>query len=78
MKKVEKLFEKEVLRMINEAMRKTQKVYKADVVGFYECLSIQNPKVWKKVKDRWDDLYENIPVNVKVKLTISDFGSSTK
>lgn len=78
MKKVEKLFEKEVLRMVDEALRKTQKVYKADVVGFYESLSIQNPKVWKKVKSRWDDLYENIPVNVKVKLTISDFGSSTQ
>lgn len=78
MKKAEKLFEEEILRMINEVMRKTQKVYKADVIGFSKSLSISKPKVWKKVKDRWDDLYANIPVHVNVKLTITDFGSSTQ
>ncbi|MNI76772.1 Spore germination protein A3 precursor [compost metagenome] len=78
MEEAEKLFEKRLSQMIESLMWKMQSKYRAEVAGFGECLSIQHPHVWKKVKDHWDDMYEDIPVNVKVKLTISDFGSSTQ
>ncbi|MGG0824048.1 Ger(x)C family spore germination protein [Paenibacillus turicensis] len=76
--KAEKIFEEHLLKMIYSVMKKTQKVYKTDVIGFQQCLSIRNPKMWKKVKERWDEVYENIPVNFDVKLTITDFGASTE
>lgn len=76
--KAEKIFEEHLLKMIHSVMKKTQKVYKTDVIGFQQCLSIRNPKIWKKVKERWDEVYENIPVNFDVKLTITDFGASTE
>ncbi|MBP1905647.1 spore germination protein [Paenibacillus turicensis] len=76
--KAEKIFEEHLLKMIQSVMKKTQKVYQADVIGFQKCLSIRNPKMWKKVKDRWDEVYANIPVDFDVKLTITDFGASTE
>lgn len=76
--KAEKIFEERVMKMIESVMKKTQKVYQADVIGFQECISIRNPKMWKKVKDRWDEVYADIPVKFDVKLTITDFGASTE
>lgn len=76
--KAEKVFEEQVMKMIESVMKKTQKVYQADVIGFQECISIRNPKMWKKVKDRWDEVYADIPVKFDVKLTITDFGASTE
>jgi spore germination protein len=74
----EKFFEEQILKMIESVMKKTQKVYRTDVIGFQECISIRNPKMWKKVKDRWDEVYADIPVKFDVKLTITDFGASTE
>ena len=74
----EKILEKQVMKMIKSVMKKTQKVYQADVIGFQKCISIKNPKMWKKVKDNWDEVYANIPVDFDVKLTITDFGASTE
>lgn len=76
--KAEKIFEEHLLKMIQSVMKKTQKVYKTDVIGFHECLSIRNPKMWKKVKDHWDEVYADIPVKFDAKLTITDFGASTE
>ena len=74
----EKILEKQVMKMIKSVMKKTQKVYQADVIGFQKCISIKNPKMWKKVKDNWDEVYANIPVDFDVKLTITDFGATTE
>ncbi|MNN76248.1 Spore germination protein B3 precursor [compost metagenome] len=57
-------------------MWKMQSKYKTEVAGFGECLSIQHPHVWKKVKDHWDERFSRVPVTFDTKLTITDYGSS--
>ncbi|MNW40997.1 Spore germination protein B3 precursor [compost metagenome] len=78
MEEAEKIFEKRLSQMMNSLMWKMQSKYKVDVAGFGECLSIQHPHVWKKVKDHWDEEFSQIPVTFDIKLKITDFGSSLK
>ncbi|MGQ3479611.1 Ger(x)C family spore germination protein [Paenibacillus sp. TY11] len=78
MKEAEKEFEKEVTRRIKSLMHKLQSEYKVDVAGFGEHLNIEEPQVWKKVKDDWDYKFSQIPVTFDIKLSITDLGSSAE
>ncbi|WP_341282060.1 Ger(x)C family spore germination protein [Paenibacillus sp. FSL H8-0537] len=74
----EKVFEKRLTTMIDHVMRKMQSKYKVEVAGFGKVLSIKYPNKWKSVKDNWDEVFSQVPVTFEVKLTITDFGSSTE
>ncbi|WP_149095660.1 Ger(x)C family spore germination protein [Paenibacillus terrae] len=78
MKEAEKEFEKELTRRIKSLMHKLQSEYKVDVAGFGERLNIEQPQVWKKVKDDWDYKFSKIPVTFDVKLSITDLGSAAE
>ncbi|ADM68461.1 Spore germination protein B3 [Paenibacillus polymyxa E681] len=78
MKEAEKDFEKEVTRRIKSLMHKIQSEYKVDVASFGERLNIEQPQVWKKVKDDWDYKFSKIPVTFDIKLSITDLGSSAE
>lgn len=75
LKEREKLFEKRLNTMLTQFMQKMQSTYKVEVAGFGERLSIEEPKVWKKLKDHWDDAFSKVPVTFSIKLTITDYGS---
>ncbi|WP_054938890.1 Ger(x)C family spore germination protein [Paenibacillus ihuae] len=76
--KVGRIFEAKLEKMMEKMMSKLQQEYKADVAGFGEALSIQYPRVWKKVQDRWDDTFSRSEVRFKYDLKITDFGSFTE
>lgn len=78
MKEAELEFEKQVTRRVKSLMHKLQSEYKVDVAGFGDHLKIEEPQVWKKVKDDWDYKFSKIPVTFNVKLTITDLGSSAE
>jgi len=69
-------FEEDLRRKLDHLMNRLQKEYKAEVVGFGDKLKIQHPKLWKKMKHRWDEIFADVPVTFEIKLNISDFGSS--
>ncbi|MCT4621614.1 MAG: Ger(x)C family spore germination protein [Marinisporobacter sp.] len=64
----------EISSIIDDGLRKTQKEFKVDVVGFGKKLSIKYPKVWEKVKDHWDEQFSKIPVKIKLEIYVRDFG----
>jgi spore germination protein len=76
--KVQNIFEAKLEKMMEKMMEKLQKEYKADVAGFGDALSIQYPRVWKKVQDQWDDTFSRSKINIKYDLKINDFGSFTE
>lgn len=76
--KTETLFQKRLEQMMQKLMHKLQKEYKADAAGFSEKLRIQEPAVWGKYKDHWDEVFSRTPVKITVKLKITDFGSFTQ
>ncbi len=76
--KVGRIFEAKLEKMMGNMIEKLQKEYKADVAGFGEALSIQYPRVWKKVQDHWDDTFSRSKINIKYDLKITDYGSFTE
>lgn len=76
--RAEKVFEETLLHMLESLLEKLQTKYKVDVSGFGKQLSVDHPHYWKKVKDRWDEVFSQTTVNFDVKFTITDYGSSKK
>lgn len=74
-KRMEKVLEQEVSRMVNEALIKMQKEYQVDVAGFGNKLRIEYPEVWEKVKTDWDKEFSQTPVEYKVKVKINEYGN---
>ncbi|WP_219834229.1 Ger(x)C family spore germination protein [Paenibacillus sp. R14(2021)] len=59
-----------VLKMIT----KVQKQYGTDVFGFIQALNRQHPREWSKLKGRWDQIFPNIEVTVKVNVNLKYIG----
>ncbi|WNS41363.1 Ger(x)C family spore germination protein [Paenibacillus sp. MMS20-IR301] len=77
-KKAERLFKERLEQMLQALMQKLQADYKTDVAGFGTRLSIEQPALWNKVKDHWDEVFSRTPVHFSVKLSITDYGSFTE
>lgn len=56
---------------IESFIKKIQEEYNSDVFGFGRKLETRYPKVWKEIKDDWDELFSEVEttVNVKVRIT---------
>ena len=52
-----------------EFIKEVQTRYKADIFGFGAKLRQEEPAVWKKVKDRWENIFQDLKVNVDVEIT---------
>ena len=76
--KTEQIFKKKLETMMNHLMNNMQTKYKVDVAKFGDVLRIQNPQVWKGVKQKWDETFSEVPVTIKIKMKITDFGSSAE
>ena len=51
---------------------------KADIVGFAEEFYRKYPKQWKKIENRWDELFSEVEVNINVEAHIRRQGYITK
>lgn len=75
--KAEKLFNKRLEQMMQSLFHKLQSDYKADAIGFSSMLKIQEPALWRKLEDHWDEVFSRTPFHLEVDLKITDFGSFT-
>ncbi|MMZ63910.1 Spore germination protein B3 precursor [compost metagenome] len=78
LKELEKDFADIAEQQIEQVLHKLQHTYKVDVADFGEVLRIKEPKVWKQVKDNWDEIFSEATVTYKVKVKVTSRGSSTK
>ncbi|WP_145053513.1 Ger(x)C family spore germination protein [Paenibacillus xylanexedens] len=78
LRELEKNFTDMAEQQIDQVLHKLQHTYKVDVADFRDSLRIKYPKVWKKVKDDWDEVFSTVPITYKVKINITSPGSSTE
>jgi len=76
LQQAQKTSEKEVEHLVKNVIEKMQKEYQVDVAGFGNQLRIKHPRVWRRVKENWDQTFSEVPINYDVKLTIKDYGTS--
>ncbi|WP_405106705.1 Ger(x)C family spore germination protein [Paenibacillus sp. FSL K6-1217] len=59
-------------------IHKVQQQYDADIFGFGETLYEDQPKVWAKVKDHWPEVFADLEVSVKSKVTIESSAKTSR
>lgn len=69
LKKLEKELEKEVKDEIESSI-KAAKEMKADIFGFANAVYRKNPKKWKDIEEKWDDMFKDLKVEVNVEAKI--------
>lgn len=76
--KLEKLMEKEIKEEIMMAIE-AAKEQKSDIFGLGEYINREDPKLWKKIKKKWDDeIFPETEVKVNVEAFIRRSGLRTK
>jgi spore germination protein KC len=75
---LEKQMEKEIKEEIMMALE-AAKEQKTDIFRFGEYVNREDPKLWKKIKKKWDDeIFPETEVNVNVEAFIRRSGQRTK
>lgn len=62
---------------IETTLNTIQKVYKLDIVGFDQILHRQNPKEWRRIKEKWPIIFSNLEVDVKIEVNTRNSGTIT-
>jgi len=76
-KALEKLANHAVTTSMQDALRSTQAM-KADVLGFATSIHKKDPKAWKQMKENWDEIFPQIPLETTVNISIERLGMSSK
>lgn len=76
--KLEKQMEEEIKEELMMALE-AAKEEKSDIFGFGETVNREDPKLWKKIKGKWDDeIFPETEVNINVEGFIRRSGLRTK
>lgn len=62
--------EKKITEGIEDVVFHAQKDYNSDIFGFGDVIKRNKNKVWKKIEGNWDEIYENLPIEVNVDIKI--------
>lgn len=76
--KFESMAEEQVKSLCNNAVKRTKEDFGSDIFGFGEDIHRAYPKLWKDLKDDWNNEFANLPVNFDVKVKVNNLGTSTK
>lgn len=72
---LEQTFEATIKRDLEETIQYMKNELQSDLVGFGEMIRKKDPYYWKQIKDEWDERFLTLPVEVKVDVKITDYGS---
>ncbi len=70
MEKLNNTVKEEIMSSVNKA-----KEMDADIFGFGTAIYKKSPKLWKTLKDSWDEEFKKLEVEVKVDATLTDTNS---
>lgn len=76
--KADDIVRERLAEMMKHLIDSLQNKYKAEVAGFGDRLAIKHPKVWRKLKDNWDETFTKTEVRFTYDVSITDFGSFTE
>jgi len=76
-KAAQQLIDQETQRYCQEAVAKCQSLH-SDAFGFGDLVHRTNPAFWKQIRDRWQNYYPTVKVQVKADFTIENAGANNK
>ena len=69
-KKMEKEAETDLKENIEQVIRKVQKEDRSDVFGFGQMIARKEPKLWRQLAPKWDELFPALGVKVECEVKI--------
>jgi spore germination protein KC len=63
-----------IRKKVQITLKKAQKDYQVDFLGFGETIMRKYPHFWKKIKDNWDEIFPIIHVNIEIDANIRRTG----
>lgn len=76
--KVKKDAEMLIRKQIEKVIKKVQKEYKSDIFGFSNAICRTMPKVWKKIKKDWEEVFIELDIKVNTKINIKESALTLK
>ena len=76
--KICELLEDDIGRLCKSSIKKVQQDLNTDIFGFGEVIHRNYPKLWKKIKNDWNDEFTKLPVSVTVHAKVNRLGETTK
>ncbi|SET40702.1 spore germination protein KC [Natronincola peptidivorans] len=67
---VKKLFEASLRKDIEILIKKVQRDYQCDIFGFGQILKNQNPQLWRKLEENWENIFANLEIEVDTMVDI--------
>lgn len=67
---IKKAVDEEIEAEFRLALAKVQKDYKTDILNFGASVHAQHKNEWNQIKDRWSDLFPDVPVTIVVNIKI--------
>lgn len=71
---IEKQAEQHITRKIIETIDYVKNNYKTDIFLFDDTMKRYQPKRWSEVENNWDDMLDDIKIDVNVKVRVNQFG----
>ncbi|KPU44552.1 spore germination protein B3 precursor [Oxobacter pfennigii] len=75
-KLAEEAAEEEIKKQVLTTIKIIKDEFKADIVGFGSVINRENPKEWKKLKNKWDEVFPNTEIEVTVDFAAKQTGMS--
>ncbi len=76
MEKIETGFNNDLLPHIASAVEKAQKEFGSDIFGFGMSVHAQHPEDWKRIKEKWDQIFPTATVTISVESEVYQTGET--
>ncbi|MBS4031785.1 MAG: Ger(x)C family spore germination protein [Clostridiales bacterium] len=75
-KEVERGVQETIEDEILAALHRVQREYKADIFGFGDAIHRRLPNEWRKIEERWDEIYPSLEIHIKVSANLRSSGQT--
>ena len=74
MRMINKRYQEDVRKEVLHSVQKVQKGFGSEALGFAKIIRTKNKQYWNEIKDRWEEIYPTIEVDVRVKTKLPEEG----
>lgn len=75
---IAKLMDEKIKKICMSSVNKAKKDLETDIFGFGEVIHRTYPKLWKDLKNNWNNEFTKLPVSIDVHTKVNSLGESTK
>lgn len=76
--KVNEKLEEKLLMLCNNVMKRAKEDFRTDIFGFGEDIHRAYPKLWKGIKNDWNNEFTELPISFTINAKLNNLGESTK